>query len=193
MVRSTTTVSSEAGEEALASNRKAATRSRSMEQEPMVCRSSTNGEQPDLSFTIVWSPLPMITWFLPFVGHTGIADSNGVASDFQGPYFVGDDGRMAFGAPTRFLKLDITDSQKYDQSIVLANEEYRTRMHNICCDNCHSHVSYALNHYYDENRYGMVKIATLMFFRGRFLSWTGVVRQFLPFTIMMLVVCLIKR
>ena len=26
-----------------------------------------------------------------------------------------------------------------------ANVEYRKRMHNICCDNCHSHVAFALN------------------------------------------------
>lgn len=28
-------------------------------------------------FCIVWSPLPVITWFLPFIGHLGIADSQG--------------------------------------------------------------------------------------------------------------------
>jgi hypothetical protein len=26
---------------------------------------------------LVWSPLPVITWFLPFIGHLGIANSNG--------------------------------------------------------------------------------------------------------------------
>jgi hypothetical protein len=26
----------------------------------------------------VWSPLPVITWFLPFIGHTGIGSSTGV-------------------------------------------------------------------------------------------------------------------
>ena len=29
-----------------------------------------------------WSPIPLITWFLPFIGHTGIADSSGVIYDF---------------------------------------------------------------------------------------------------------------
>jgi hypothetical protein len=69
----------------------------------------TKPTQEDLSFTILWSPLPPITWILPFIGHTGIANSNGVASDFQGPYYVGDQGRMAFGNPTRALKVDISD------------------------------------------------------------------------------------
>ena len=54
---------------------------------------------------ILWSPLPPITWILPFIGHTGIADQNGVIYDFAGPYTIGR-VNMAFGPPTRYLKLD---------------------------------------------------------------------------------------
>lgn len=28
-------------------------------------------------FCIVWSPIPVLTWLLPFVGHLGIATSDG--------------------------------------------------------------------------------------------------------------------
>ncbi|KAF1327897.1 Transmembrane protein, partial [Globisporangium splendens] len=28
-------------------------------------------------FCIVWSPIPVLTWVLPFIGHLGIADSKG--------------------------------------------------------------------------------------------------------------------
>jgi hypothetical protein len=38
----------------------------------------------------------MITWFLPFIGHTGIAMSNGVIHDFAGPYFIEIDN-LSFG------------------------------------------------------------------------------------------------
>jgi Protein of unknown function (DUF778) len=68
---------------------------------------ATSHPREDLSFTILWSPLPPITWLIPFIGHTGIGDSRGIASDFQGPYYVGDNGRMAFGPPTRAVKMDI--------------------------------------------------------------------------------------
>ena len=67
----------------------------------------------DLSYTVLWSPLPPITWLIPFIGHVGIADSRGVASDFRGPYFVGDDGNMAFGKPTRALKMNINSEFNY--------------------------------------------------------------------------------
>jgi hypothetical protein len=54
--------------------------------------------------SIVWTPIPLITWILPFVGHMGICDSRGVIHDFAGPYFIGVDD-MAFGEPTRYLPL----------------------------------------------------------------------------------------
>ena len=69
--------------------------------------SQLSGVHDRLSYCILWSPLPIITWVLPFIGHLGIADSRGIASDFQGPFFVGDQGRMAFGNPTRALKINL--------------------------------------------------------------------------------------
>lgn len=55
---------------------------------------NTRTDENPLSFTILWSPLPPITWLIPFIGHLGIATSRGVACDFQGPYTVGERGRM---------------------------------------------------------------------------------------------------
>lgn len=49
---------------------------------------------------IVWTPIPVITWVLPFVGHMGVCDSNGLIYDFAGPYFV-NRGALSFGSPTR--------------------------------------------------------------------------------------------
>lgn len=48
----------------------------------------------------------------------GIADSRGVACDFQGPYCVGDQGYMAFGAPTRALKMSVSKLRGGKTSIV---------------------------------------------------------------------------
>lgn len=151
-----------------------------------------------LSFTILWSPLAPITWFFPFIGHTGIANSQGVSSDFQGPYYVGDQGRMAFGPPTRSLKINIDHvnggAERWDEAIEEANQVYRGRMHNICCDNCHSHVANALNRMpvqeFGISKWDMVKIAFLMFFRARFLSVGAVFQQFAPFTIIVLIIVL---
>ena len=42
----------------------------------------------------------MITWFLPFIGHTGIANSEGIIHDFAGPYTITVDD-FAFGETHR--------------------------------------------------------------------------------------------
>ena len=69
-------------------------------------------------------------------------------------------------------------------------------MHNICCDNCHSHVAYALNlmelRAYGIRNWDMVKLCFLIFFKGRFLSFGGFMAQFLPFGLMALIIMLVK-
>ncbi len=80
-------------------------------------------------------------------------------------------------------------ADEWDAMIQEANEVYRGRMHNICCDNCHSHVAYALN---KLNLYGirwdMVKLCFLVFFRARFLSLNGFLAQFGPFLLILLLI-----
>ena len=49
-------------------------------------------------FAIVWTPIHPISWFLPFVGHMGVCDSNGICFDFTGDICV---DQLAFGRPTR--------------------------------------------------------------------------------------------
>lgn len=41
-----------------------------------------------LPCSIVWTPIPGLSWLLPFVGHMGITNSAGVIRDFGGPFMV---------------------------------------------------------------------------------------------------------
>jgi transmembrane protein 222 len=83
-------------------------------------------------------------------------------------------------------------AERWDLAIQQANEEYRGRMHNICADNCHSHVAYALNRMpvaaYGVEHWNMVRIAALVFFRANFVSRWAIVAQFLPFTIIVVLI-----
>ena len=56
-------------------------------------------------------------------------------------------GRLAFSAPTRYLQLDPSKCYglDWDTSVREGCEVYKDRMHNLCCDNCHSHVALCLN------------------------------------------------
>ncbi|XP_071109697.1 transmembrane protein 222-like [Haliotis cracherodii] len=142
---------------------------------------------------IVWTPIPCITWLFPFIGHMGIATTSGVIRDFAGPYFVSED-EMAFGNPTRFWQLDLEKvrggKESWDKAVADASEEYKHRMHNLCCDNCHSHVAMALDlmNYGNSHSWNMIKLCFLMLCRGKFVSIGGFLKTWLPFLLIAAVV-----
>lgn len=163
-------------------------------------------------FCIVWTPIPVLSWFFPIIGHMGIALASGVIHDFAGPYYVSEDN-MAFGRPARYLRLDpgrvdisgvsvdgadadgvITTATIWDECVTRASVVYGTRQHNLCCDNCHSHVAMALGlMQYDRvsaARWNMVRLAVWMFACGRYVGWWGAVRTWLPFALIVLLCCL---
>lgn len=60
------------------------------------------GIQPPRCFPycLVWTPIPVLSWLVPVVGHVGVCSSNGTIYDFAGSNFV-NTGSLAFGNPTR--------------------------------------------------------------------------------------------
>ncbi|ESO90456.1 hypothetical protein LOTGIDRAFT_164035 [Lottia gigantea] len=142
---------------------------------------------------IVWTPIPCLTWFLPFIGHMGIATISGIIRDFGGPYYVAEDN-MSFGIPTKYWQLDLFKvkggREVWDKAVYEASEEYKKRMHNLCCDNCHSHVAMALNlmHYGSSTSWNMVKLCFMMLIYGKFTGFCGFLKTWLPFLIMVGVV-----
>lgn len=155
-----------------------------------------NPERQRFPFCIVWTPIPILTYILPFIGHMGIATSTGVIRDFAGAYTVSEND-MAFGKPTKYWQLSYVKAkggvQGWDSAITEASEIYKTRVHNLCCDNCHSHVATALNimMYDNSNSWNMVKLAFLMLVHGKYVSFTGFLRTWLPFSLIVAVVILI--
>ncbi|KHN87279.1 Transmembrane protein [Toxocara canis] len=134
---------------------------------------------------IVWAPIPLLTWLFPFIGHMGIATSRGVIRDFAGSYCVNEDD-MAFGWPTRYLKLDVDKvvggAEAWDRAVRSASDEYKGHVHNLICDNCHSHVALALNEmrYAQRRNYNMIYLGTLIFFKARYVGFGGFLKQWLP-------------
>lgn len=124
-------------------------------------------------FCIVWTPIPMLTWMFPFLGHMGIATSTGIIRDFAGPYYVSEDS-MGFGWPTKYWVLDVTrvagGARSWDAGIKEASDIYMHRMHSLCCDNCHSHVATALNlmNYGGRSNWNMVILCFLMLLHGKY-------------------------
>lgn len=156
-------------------------------------------DQHRYPYSIVWTPIHPITWALPFVGHLGICDSHGICFDFTGAIGVDD---LAFGSPTRFLRLnptlitqsdhhgaknrtlgheeetsgEVANAGLWNGAIFRASEMFETRLHIMICGNdCHSHVAVALNlmGYAGFTRWNKIILAAWMFFQGRHTTWAG--------------------
>jgi len=145
-------------------------------------------ERSRYPYCIVWTPLPFITWLIPIIGHMGIAYSSGVIRDFAGPYYVSED-HMAFGVPTKYWELNpnlaIGGSAGWDRAIYEASEEYKSHMHNICCDNCHSHCAYALNtmSYKGSKSWNMIWLFWFMLIYGKYVSCWAFLKTWGPFIV----------
>ena len=147
-----------------------------------------NFDTDKFPFCIVWTPIPVLTWFFPFIGHMGIAMSTGVIRDFAGPYFVAEDN-MGFGRPTRYLELKVHKVEgglvEWDEAVAKASTIYGTRMHNLFCDNCHSHVATALilMKYSGKSSWNMVILALWLFVCGKYVGIKGFIKTWLPFSV----------
>lgn len=144
---------------------------------------------------IVWSPIPILTWFLPFIGHMGLADSKGTIFDFAGPYTINRDN-FTFGTATRYLQciVEPENADKWDEAIAVGCKIYEKRMHNLCCDNCHSHVAVCLEqmNYAGRKRWNMVELCWWMFFCGKYVSVAGFIKSWLPFIVVLALITIVR-
>ncbi|XP_047503860.1 transmembrane protein 222 [Pieris napi] len=145
-------------------------------------------------YCIVWTPIPVLTWLFPFLGHMGICMSNGIIRDFAGPYFVSED-LMAFGNPTKYWQLSPQKASNgpagWDAGVIEASEIYKKRMHIIFYDNCHSHVATALNtmNYGGCKNWNMVKLAFYMIPYSKYVSFAALLKTWLPFCLIASFIC----
>ncbi|XP_020677623.1 protein RTE1-HOMOLOG isoform X1 [Dendrobium catenatum] len=153
---------------------------------------------------IVWTPLPLISWLVPFIGHIGICREDGVILDFAGPHFVSVD-HFNFGSVTRYIQLsreegslstNLADSPKnealesnekmtWDDALRKSTQDFQHRSYSLFTCNCHCFVANCLNRMSygcsRHRRWNVVNLAVLMFFRGTWVDKLAVLKSFLPF------------
>nr|GFD03328.1 protein reversion-to-ethylene sensitivity1 [Tanacetum cinerariifolium] len=54
---------------------------------------------------LVWTPLPVVSWLAPFIGHVGLCMDDGAVVDFSGSNLVTIDD-FAYGSVARYIQLD---------------------------------------------------------------------------------------
>lgn len=145
-------------------------------------------------FCVVWAPLPVVTWLLPFIGHLGVTDSEGVIYDFAGSYTIGRDNFL-FGVPTRYVQLEIAADQasRWDEAVAKGCAEYSLHSYNFFLDNCHSLVARCLNGFPDSgNNWNMVTLCFWVFIRGRYVDVRAFLKTWFPFVLVLLLVAHVK-
>ena len=87
-------------------------------------------------YCIVWTPIPFLTYIIPFIGQTGIANSKGIIHDYSASFFVNVDD-FSFGKPTKYLQLDLNEKEKfdYDKAIEKGDLKFRTLIYNFFRNN----------------------------------------------------------
>ncbi|KMZ72882.1 hypothetical protein ZOSMA_159G00460 [Zostera marina] len=149
---------------------------------------------------IVWTPLPILSWFIPFIGHIGICREDGVILDFAGPNFVCVDN-FTFGSPRRYIqinreKCDISETidhghdrtgttaamVTWDETLTESTQEFQHRAYNLFTCNCHSFVANCLNRmsYSGRSDWNVVNLAALIFIKGVWIRRSSFVRTLIP-------------
>lgn len=156
---------------------------------------------------IVWTPLPVISWLIPFIGHMGICREDGVILDFAGPNFVCVDN-FTFGAVARYIQISkekccirshqaaytsedgyeqdepARDLLTWDDATRKSTQEFQHRAYNLFTCNCHSFVANNLNRMgFQSGGWNVVNLAALIFLKGRWVSKASMIQSYLPFVI----------
>lgn len=146
-------------------------------------------------YSIVWTPLPMISWFIPLIGHTGIGNSEGVIYDFAGSHHIAVDN-FTFGRPTKYLKLDPSKAQArdWDDAIRVSADRFCQRHHNIVTNNCHDHVADTLNEmlYNGKSNYNQFDIFLLMTLHSKYVGFRGFILQWGVFLLLLFFIIIVS-
>ncbi|XP_010262156.1 PREDICTED: protein REVERSION-TO-ETHYLENE SENSITIVITY1-like [Nelumbo nucifera] len=160
---------------------------------------------------IVWTPLPVVSWLAPFIGHVGICREDGAIIGFAGSNSVNIDS-FAYGGPARYLQLDREQccfppnlaghtckhgywhvehgtAITWDDALHSSMHHFENKSFNLFVCNSHSFVANCLNRlcYGGSLGWNMVNVGVLILLKGRWVDWKSVIRSFFPFA---LVLCL---
>lgn len=161
-----------------------------------------NGKFP---FCLVWVPLPIVAWLVPFVGHVGICREDGVILDFAGAINI---DNLAFGSTAKYVSLrrdkccfpryghtcGIPEKHamagmaySWDDAVSRSVQVYVKKQYNFFTCNCHSFVANCMNRmaYGGHTNWNLIDVLLLALVQGEFVDYYGFLRAYLPFIAVM--------
>ncbi|PHT97874.1 Protein REVERSION-TO-ETHYLENE SENSITIVITY1 [Capsicum chinense] len=159
---------------------------------------------------LVWTPLPVVSWLAPFVGHVAICREDGAIVDFSGDSMIRV-GHLLYGDVARYYQMDRqqccfggyfgghTCKQSYqhaqfgraiswDDAVQLSARNFVHRTFNIFSCNGHSFAANCLNRlsYGGSMHWNMINVGALIMFKGQWVDGWSILRSFVP---LIVVVC----
>lgn len=177
--------------------------------EPAMLVSNVDPSTARFPRCIVWTPLPIVSWLAPYVGHIGICREDGVILDFAGPYFVNVDN-FAFGATARYVRLSgqqccfpahlsghtckagfnhgqLGTAMSWDDALHRSMQQFQHKSYNLFTCNCHSFVAHCVNKlaYQGFTNWNIITVILLILRKGQWVDRKAIARSFAPFAIVM--------
>jgi hypothetical protein len=147
-------------------------------------------------YCIVWTPIPFLTYIIPFIGQIGIANSKGIIHDFSASFFVNIDD-FSFGKPTKYFQLELNEKEKldYDKAIEKGDLKFRTLIYNFFRNNSHMYVAYILNQikYKGKSDFNMIYIWWILIWKGKYVSFLAFIKTYIGFFIFLFIIAIAIR
>ncbi|KAK2966421.1 hypothetical protein RJ640_003691 [Escallonia rubra] len=137
---------------------------------------------------LVWTPLPVVSWLAPFIGHVGICREDGAILDFSGSNFVNccfPPNLAGHTCKHGYRHGEYGTAISWDDALQSSTRHFEHKSYNLFTCNCHSFAANCLNWlcYGGSMTWNMVNIAALLWFKGRWVDSLSVLRSFLPFIV----------
>ncbi|PHT40474.1 Protein REVERSION-TO-ETHYLENE SENSITIVITY1 [Capsicum baccatum] len=159
---------------------------------------------------LVWTPLPVVSWLAPFIGHVGICTEDGSAVAFSGSNFINVDD-FVLGSVAKYLQLDrkqccflrnlaghtckhgykhseFGSATTWDDAIQSSVRHFEHKSYNLFTCNGYSFLANCLNRlcFGGSMDWNMINVGVLLLFKGHWVNNISILRSFSPF---ILVVC----
>ena len=144
------------------------------------------------AYCLVWTPIPLISLFLPFYGHTGITSSTGSIYDFGSSRYVSIN-QLTYGAPYKYIPLCPNENEKkiWDFHLIKMAKRYARKEYTLCGKNGYKFCSSVLNkiQLHNKNNYNQKDIMNMSSGCKYYVSSCAFVKTYLG--IVVLILCLV--
>ena len=155
--------------------------------------SSKRSDTPNgKAYCLVWTPIPLISLFLPFYGHTGITSSTGAIYDFGSSRYVSIN-QLTYGRPYKYIPLLPNENEKktWDAHLTKIVKRFSKKEYTLCGMNGYKFCSCVLNkiQLHNKNTYNQRDIIKMSSGCKHYVSSYAFVKTYVG--IAMIIICFV--